>query len=1038
MSDLPNFINYPGNVIVKSPLNLTNSNMNGFFIKGKRDKLQVTVDQCLNGPASGKMKFKVLSEYVMLTFTSVEHAQTANPVDKQKGFMKEVDIITWIMVGSMVEKDGKEKIDHLYFYPHFVFVDNAMAQINGRELFGYNKFICDYYIPGRDQKPDKFTCSVDALQPFSVDTKLAHHKLMEVTMDSEGTPSTFESIKDFFEDASKLLWSNRDLIDLDKEGLEQLISLAFKPAQDQIFLKQFPDSSGSKAVYQAILQAPANVTKFHSGTLLNHKYKLNLHQVDSFPLAEALGFEVGEQDVILPFNVFFDFQVTAGSVLVDNSRVKREKIAILGGGVSAMTSAFYLTSKPGWQDKYDITVYQQGWRIGGKGASGRNQKLGNRIEEHGLHIFFGFYENAFKTMRAAYGELNPTPDCPFQTWEDAFKRHSFIVQQEKVGDEWLHWPYDFPSDNQTPGHSEEQITVWEMFYKTFLWVKQWLKELRVHAKVQQKEVRVSDPNESWLGKLVSHIKQDISDIGSDIETLLDSVTVFLTSLPKTVSQLDKAHIGIIETMLLSLRKWLQKQFEEFLDTHTEIRRLFIVTDLGITILLGMIKDGVVTHGFDVINQYDFREWLTMHGANQKYSVNSPPITGSYDLYFANKNGDWNTPNIEAGSVLRAMMLVAFGYKGAVMWKMQAGMGDTIFTPFYKVLKDRGVKFEYFNQVDELIPKGDEIAEIRITEQVALKDNNKEYQPLIDVKHLDCWPSEPLYGQIDEQQAKLLEDNKIDLEDYWTNWPEVYEKAFNKPLPQKSLVKGKDFDTVIFGISIAAIPNLCQRLECEKLDLAVEHIQAIPTQAFQVWMGKTLEETGWDCFPPSGEGPVLSTFVDPYDTYASMSQLLDKETWPAELEPKSVQYFCSTQPVFDYPPRSVHEFPARMKAVAKEGAINYLKNDVHWLWPDVAGPGKFAWQTLIDPQQQEGESRFDSQYWRSNVSPSERYVLTLQDTSKYRIETDQSKYSNLYFTGDWIKNGLNVGCVEAAVMAGMQTSQSICGVPSHIYGEEDKV
>ena len=43
-----------------------------------------------------------------------------------------------------------------------------------------------------------------------------------------------------------------------------------------------------------------------------------------------------------------------------------QKIAILGGGVGAMTAAWSLTSVPDWQDRYEITVYQMGWRLGGR------------------------------------------------------------------------------------------------------------------------------------------------------------------------------------------------------------------------------------------------------------------------------------------------------------------------------------------------------------------------------------------------------------------------------------------------------------------------------------------------------------------------------------------------------------------------------------------------------------------------------------------------------------------------------------------------
>src|ERR1700681_947062 len=90
----------------------------------------------------------------------------------------------------------------------------------------------------------------------------------------------------------------------------------------------------------------------------------------------------------------------------------KTKIAILGGGIGAMTAAFALTDQPGWQDRYEITVYQMGWRLGGKCASGRNQEYGERIEEHGLHIWLGFYENSFRMMRKCYQEWGRPPESP--------------------------------------------------------------------------------------------------------------------------------------------------------------------------------------------------------------------------------------------------------------------------------------------------------------------------------------------------------------------------------------------------------------------------------------------------------------------------------------------------------------------------------------------------------------------------------------------------------------------------------------------------
>src|SRR5436190_14138314 len=80
-----------------------------------------------------------------------------------------------------------------------------------------------------------------------------------------------------------------------------------------------------------------------------------------------------------------------------------------------MAAAFELT-RPEHGGRYQVTVYQQGWRLGGKGASGRGAH--NRIEEHGLHIWFGFYENAFRIMRECHEQLQEIADQPGATNDD--------------------------------------------------------------------------------------------------------------------------------------------------------------------------------------------------------------------------------------------------------------------------------------------------------------------------------------------------------------------------------------------------------------------------------------------------------------------------------------------------------------------------------------------------------------------------------------------------------------------------------------------
>ncbi len=135
---------------------------------------------------------------------------------------------------------------------------------------------------------------------------------------------------------------------------------------------------------------------------------------------------------------------------------RRTKVAILGGGMAGLSAAWRL-SEPGWRDHFEsITVYQRGWRLGGKGASSRGRH--DRIEEHGLHIWLGSYENAFALLRECYDEIDrdtTDPAAPIRTWDQALIPADRLGMADRWGSEWLIWPGDSPATtscraNRTP------------------------------------------------------------------------------------------------------------------------------------------------------------------------------------------------------------------------------------------------------------------------------------------------------------------------------------------------------------------------------------------------------------------------------------------------------------------------------------------------------------------------------------------------------------------------------------------------------------
>ena len=85
---------------------------------------------------------------------------------------------------------------------------------------------------------------------------------------------------------------------------------------------------------------------------------------------------------------------------------------------------------------------------------------------------------------------------------------------------------------------------------------------------------------------------------------------------------------------------------------------------------------------------------------------------------------------------------------------------------------------------------------------------------------------------------------------------------------------------------------------------------------------------------------------------------------------------------------------------------------------------------------EGTLRLAAQFIRANIDPSERYVLSVAGSVGTRLPADGTDFQNLTICGDWTLNGLNVGCMEATVVSGLQASRAIAGYPEHIIGEED--
>ena len=668
---------------------------------------------------------------------------------------------------------------------------------------------------------------------------------------------------------------------------------------------------------------------------------------------------------------------------------RRRKVAILGGGMAALSAAYRLTSEPGWRDRYDVTVYQQGWMLGGKGASGRNRAAHDRIEEHGLHIFMGFYHRAFELMRDCYGELDRAPDAPLATWTQAFHKHSLVVFEERLRSRTQQWRMEFPENAELPGEGAP-LPRWSTL------VRMALTSLARHTREQLG----AGP---WGS---SALRARLGRIGAALDPLLGGLELALASstVVAGLAAHKLAHDDSLATLLARAKPLLRavrglgRLLERELEDHDQARRAWVLADYLITTLTGLVRDDLLDDepDFSAIEHLDYREWLRKHGGS-RLMLESSLVQVVYDMAYLHDRAD-------AATAVQGTLRLLFGYKGAIFWKMQAGMGETVFAPLYQVLRARGVHFRFFHRVKHLAlsPDRRRVTGIEVARQATPVAG--EYQPLVDVDGLPCWPSEPLYEQLREGDAWRARATRPDLP--WPAWPEV---------ETLHLREGRDFDQVVLGIPVAALPPICSELldADPRWRAMVSGIKTVRTAGVQLWLRHDARSLGWN-----PDGCLFGNHAKPHDTYADMTHLLARERWDGQA--RHLIYYTSAL----HPPTGLEDeddasFCARMGSETLRFVETHLPN----LYPGARGQdGGLDWTVLAGNG--EGAARLAEQYVRFNVEPSERYVLSMPGTAKFRLRPGDSGFANLVLAGDWTRSGLNAGCIESATISGREAAEAL--------------
>jgi uncharacterized protein with NAD-binding domain and iron-sulfur cluster len=705
----------------------------------------------------------------------------------------------------------------------------------------------------------------------------------------------------------------------------------------------------------------------------------------------------------------------------------KTRVAILGGGMSALTAAFELTEHDPDGSNYDITIYTLGWRLGGKASVGRDVSRHDRAYEHGLHIWAGFYDNAFDVVKRLYAGLGADPDA----WKSCFAPLNHFTVMETDGVTWKPWLMEFPPNDLERGIGRmPSLAPWSLLVELLTTVTSAFHQSELPAYLGPE---AHEAARARLAAIVPLARPPVQG-----EPILSVTGEAVQRLPPDPSQIGAEQRTALDRLIVASRDQVAEAIAAAPQTD-DTRRLRILYDLAFAMARGLLSDEVLFGGFEAIDDIEWRDWMSNHGCDP-VSLQSAVVRGCYDYAFVPEG-----KGIGAGTATLLGLRFVLAYKGSVLHALTEPMGDNIIAPFYRCLKKRGVKFEFFCRVKKLELSTSEPAVDRVVlaQQVLLANSAEEYKPLV-ARHdgRPSWPSEP-------DPTQIVDGNDLkgfDLESAWTAWQDaIPERVLRRRTPDREADEEDMFDIIVLAMGFDGLKTACVDLRERLPELwgnFLDRIESAQTAALQLWLIPDTGALGWpdpDTALTAFEEPGDSWQVAPLPSWENNTRLIHLER-PRKNAPRSLAYFCGTFPDARPIPRpgSDPDFPEREKRRAGAAFKRWMNNRLGVLWPNaVAGtPLRFRWDLLEAPANAHGARRLDHQFFKVNIDPSERYVLSVPCSTQYRLRPDGSGINNLYLAGDWVRSGVNAGCIEAAVIAGRMTARAITEADMTIPGDSN--
>ena len=261
----------------------------------------------------------------------------------------------------------------------------------------------------------------------------------------------------------------------------------------------------------------------------------------------------------------------------------------------------------------------------------------------------------------------------------------------------------------------------------------------------------------------------------------------------------------------------------------------------------------------------------------------------------------------------------------------------------------------------------------------------------------------------------------DFESFWDR---------RRTRPPSRSTSGRDFDLVVLGVGLGAVPHVCREL-----------VDARPALAGDGRAREDRRDAGvpalahaptWRSSAGAGRRSNISGFVEPFDTWADMRHLLRARALARRRARAARRLLLQRAAGRREPGRRARSAPTP-RPPARRGAAERHRAScdagVAHLWPARVDrpPASSAGSSSSTRRRGAARGRGALRLAVLDAPTSTRPTatsLSLPGTGRHRISPARRAYDNLTIAGDWTDCGFNAGCVEAAVMSGRLAAHAL--------------